>query len=223
MTPLAAPFGLVWPGSSIMLQIRHLLGVLALSIAAGTSFADPAPAAAALRSPGMPMSGVIRKLEGSRLTLELPDGSLSTVLLAPNAVLTAQEKAKFSDIKPHDFVASAGILGQDGRTHAQEVRIFPESMRGAGEGHTPMSLPNQTMTNATVASVSGSMTNATVSNVAAGVLTTVYPGGSTDIVVDPGTPVWSIVTVEREQLLPGSNVMSNSAILTSRRRGAGIN
>jgi hypothetical protein len=194
-----------------MLQVRPLLGMVILGVLASTAAADPAPpapAASALRSPGMPMNGVIRKLEGARLTLELADGSLTTLLLAPHAVLTSQQKAAFSDIKPNDFVASAGILGQDGRTHAQEVRIFPESMRGAGEGHTPMSLPNQTMTNATVASVSASMTNATVSNVGAGVLTTVYPGGSTEIVVDPDTPVWSIVTVDREQLAPGSHVVA---------------
>lgn len=70
-----------------------------------------------------------------------------------------------------------------------------------------MALPNQTMTNATVSQVGpASMTNATVASVAGGVLTTVYPGGSTEIVVDPGTPVWKVVPGDRSRLVPGARL-----------------
>ncbi len=39
----------------------------------------------------------------------------------------------------------------DGTQKAVEIHIFPEAMRGTGEGHRPWDLmPNSTMTNATV-------------------------------------------------------------------------
>jgi hypothetical protein len=39
----------------------------------------------------------------------------------------------------------------DGTQKAVEIHIFPEAMRGSGEGHRPWDLmPNSTMTNATV-------------------------------------------------------------------------
>jgi len=170
-------------------------------------------AAPAGRPPlGTPVNGTIQTLDGSKLVLAEPDGTSVTVLLGADTNITFQQKAAFSDIQPHDFVASAGMLRDDGKTHAQEVRIFPEKMRGAGEGHRPMALPNQTMTNATVTQVGSpaSMTNATVTAVAGGVLTTVYPGGSTEIVVDPGTPIWRIVPTDRSRLTPGSVVRAFS-------------
>jgi hypothetical protein len=187
--------------------------LLALLLAA----ALPMPAAfaqsAAPATPGTPINGTIRALEGSRLVIALADGGSATLLLMPDTRLTAQQKAVFSDIRPHDFIASAGVLGADGRTHAQEVRIFPEAMRGAGEGHRPMALPNQTMTNATVSQIgpAASMTNATVASVSGGVLTTVYPGGSTEIVVDAATPVWRVIAADRSRLTPGAAVRAFAA------------
>jgi hypothetical protein len=123
-----------------------LLLLAPLWISAGAVLADPPPqpATTAPRSPGVPLRGVVRKLDGTRLLVDLKDGTTATLVLTPATVLTAQRKASFSDIQPHDFVASAGMEGSDGKIHAQEVRIFPESMRGVGEGHTPMALPNQT-------------------------------------------------------------------------------
>ena len=174
-------------------------------LAQGSAPAAPSP-------PGAPINGTIQALQGSRLVIAQADGASVTLQLTPDTIVTTQQKAAFSDIQAHDFVASAGVLGKDGRTHAQEVRIFPESMRGAGEGHRPMALPNQTMTNATVSRIgpTGSMTNATVASVAGGVLTTVYPGGSTEIVVDPGTPVWRVISADRSRLVPGAAVRAFS-------------
>ena len=197
-----------------MRSMRRTALLPLLLFTAAVALADPAPTPTV--PPGAPVLGTVRELSGSKLTVAAADGTTTEVQLAPDTVISAQTKASFADIKPHDFIASAGVLGADGKTHAQEVRIFPESMRGVGEGHRPMALPNQTMTNATVASVSapakaapsaGSMTNATVSKIAGGMLTTSYPGGSTAIVVDPETPVWSVQTVDRSRLVPGTKIL----------------
>ena len=51
------------------------------------------------------------------------------------------------------------MRGTDGRIHAVELRIFPESLRGVGEGQRPWDVrPEGVMTNATVGTVS-QMTN----------------------------------------------------------------
>ena len=51
------------------------------------------------------------------------------------------EKRKLTDIKSGDFVASGGVRGTDGKIHAVEVRIFPEELRGTGEGDTTLLKP----------------------------------------------------------------------------------
>ena len=56
-----------------------------------------------------------------------------------------------TDIKPGMFVGSAGMMQPDGSQKAIEVHIFPEAMRGTGEGHYDWDLqPNSKMTNANV-------------------------------------------------------------------------
>ena len=67
----------------------------------------------------------------------------------------------------------------DGSQMALEVLIFPEAMRGAGEGHRPWDLmPESTMTNATVAD--------TVQKVEGHTLTLTYKDGQKTIVVPAG-------------------------------------
>lgn len=189
--------------------MRSLILVLALAavqlpaaaLAEGSPQAATAPATTRLK-------GTVVSLEGSRLTIKADDGVDVALMLTTDTIVTNQVKAAFSDIKSGDFVASAAVEQADGKTHAQELRIFPESMRGLGEGHRPMGMPHQTMTNATVKKVApvahSSMTNATVTKISGGVLTTEYPGGSTDIVIDPDTPVWRIVPAQPSALTPGT-------------------
>jgi hypothetical protein len=61
-------------------------------------------------------------------------------------------KASLSDIKQNSFIGVTGMPQADGSQKAVEVHIFPEALRGTGEGHRPWDLmPNSTMTNAAVA------------------------------------------------------------------------
>jgi hypothetical protein len=98
--------------------------------------------------------GTIDKLDGNNLTVNLKDGSAVTVVLADNAAVFGVEKRSVADIKPGDFLASGGVKGTDGKIHAVEVRIFPETLRGTGEGQRPWDVkPDGVMTNATVGTV----------------------------------------------------------------------
>ena len=107
--------------------------------------------------------------------------------------------------------------------YASEVHIFPESMRGTGEGHRPMDTgPGNTMTNATVSSVGAvkagdaagagnTMTNATVAQVARGEperrLTLTYAGGEKVVIVPANTPIVMVEPADRSLLTPGAHVI----------------
>ena len=80
---------------------------------------------------GTPMSvrGTVEKLDGHSLSVKAKDGALLTVTLAPNFIVSGVAKRSLSDIKPGDYVATNSIKGTDGKLHAVEMHIFPESMR----------------------------------------------------------------------------------------------
>src|SRR5262249_28252873 len=72
--------------------------------------------------------------------------------LTDNVAVRGIVKAALSDIKENSFIGVTGMPQADGSQKAVEIHIFPEAMRGTGEGHRPWDLmPNSTMTNATVA------------------------------------------------------------------------
>jgi len=160
---------------------------------------------------GTRIRGTVDSFDGKTLVVKTPDGQSTSVTVPDALQIRANEKATLSDIKPGDFVASAADKGPDGKVHAEELRIFPEAMRGAGEGHRPMGPnPDRTMTNGTVAvsdPESRTMTNGTVSATGGDRSITVkYKEGETVIVIDPTTPITRIVIADKSLLKPGATV-----------------
>src|SRR5215469_17909220 len=100
------------------------------------------PAGAQQAPQGTPtrIRGTVEKLDGQALTVKSREGQTATIALADNVVIAYLVKKNVGDIKPGDFIASTGIKGTDDKLHAIEVRIFPESLRGAGEGQYPWDL-----------------------------------------------------------------------------------
>ena len=185
--------------------------------------------------PGTRVNGVIDKFEGTTMTIKTQDGQIIAVTVPGDVRIIAAKKASVSDIKAGDFIASAGIEGADGSTHAQEVRIFPEEMRGRGEGHRPMApdpnvAGNRTMTNANVSSVepvSRTMTNATVTSTAAKsgsvVVKTQYKGGETEIEIGPDTPITKMTVADQSILTPGASVAVMAQKSDSGLTATGVN
>jgi hypothetical protein len=102
-------------------------------------------------------------------------------------------------IKPGSFIGTAAVPGADGTLRALEVHVFPESMRGTGEGHRPFDLqPQSTMTNGTVGSVTGT-TGRT--------MTITYQGGEKTIDIPPGTPIVTYEPATRAMLVAGAHVI----------------
>src|SRR5258708_14310625 len=96
----------------------------------------------------MRVRGTIEQADGNALTLESSDGAELKLTLTDSAMIVAVVKASMADIKEGTFLGSAAMPQPDGSQRALEVHIFPEQMRGTGEGHRPYApVPNSTMTN----------------------------------------------------------------------------
>jgi hypothetical protein len=145
------------------------------------------------------INGLIDKADATTLVVNADDASVQTLKLAPKVLILQSRSVTLADIKANDYVASAAVKKEDGKLHSTEVRIFPEALRGAGEGQRPMNDPrNQTMTNATV---TGSVTLG-----GSNVLKVKFPQGESELVVDPGVPVTRIEAVEPGALKAGMKV-----------------
>ena len=117
-----------------------------------------APAGAQQAPQGTPtrVRGTVEKLDGQTLTVKTREGPQVTVTLPPNQPVAYLVKESLADIKDGAFVATTSVKGTDGKNHSVELRIFPESMRGLGEGQYAWDLmPNSLMTNATVTGIAG--------------------------------------------------------------------
>jgi hypothetical protein len=158
------------------------------------------PALAQTPAPdGVPtrISGTVAKLDGNTLSVATRDGQTATVTLTADAAIFGLAKASLADIKPGDFVASGGVKGSDGKIHAVEVRIFPEPLRGAGEGQRPWDVkPDGVMTNATVGTVSQSPDG--------DIIHVTYKGGESEYSVSGDVPILLYVPGDRSLLKPGA-------------------
>lgn len=153
---------------------------------------------AAAQTP-MRIRGTIQTVATETVAVRTEGGETLAILLPANVRYGSVIDRTLADIRPGDFVGSAAMRGRDGRLHAQEVHIFPESQRGSGEGHRPMDLPEQTMTNAAVDGVAEADANGRV-------LTLRYPGGEQRIEVAPDVRVVEMVPGDRTLLVPGAAV-----------------
>lgn len=142
--------------------------------------------------------GRIVAFDGGRLTIATATGGEASVVVPADLPVGALAERRLSDIAAGDYVGSAAMKGPDGKLHAQEVHIFRAEQRGVGEGHRPMDLPDQTMTNATVAEVAAPTDG--------GVLKLKYPGGEQTILVGPEARVVALVAGDRSLLKPGATV-----------------
>jgi hypothetical protein len=127
--------------------------------------------------------GTIESAQSGTLSVKLTDGAQAKLMLEPNAKIVAVVKASMADIKEGTFIGSAAVPQPDGTQRAVEVHIFPEEMRGTGEGHRPYApVPQGTMTN-------GATAGSPVKGIQGSMITIKYKEGEKKIVVPPNTPV----------------------------------
>ncbi|MBV9890731.1 MAG: hypothetical protein JO090_07590, partial [Rhizobacter sp.] len=118
--------------------------LLALALCATTAFAQGSPPTTRLR-------GTIEKIDATTMVLKERNGQTMTLAIAEDLRVSEVMPVDPSTIQAGAFVGTAAVTGADGKLSALEVLVFPEAMRGTGEGHTQWDLqPGSTMTNATV-------------------------------------------------------------------------
>jgi uncharacterized protein DUF5666 len=155
--------------------------------------------ATALAQDAVRIRGAIERLDGSTYVIKARDGAELKVALADNAQIAGVVKASLSDIKQGSFVGVTAMPKADGSQSALEVHIFPEAMRGTGEGHYPWDLqPQSTMTNANVEQA--------VTAVDGQTLTLKYKDGEKKIFVAANTPIVVYVQGDKSDLKPGAKV-----------------
>ena len=156
------------------------------------------PLAALAQQPArVRLRGTLEAVSATGLTLRQRNGDRVELALAPDFTVTEVYPVTLADIRSGSFVGVGAMPQADGTQRAIAVTVFPEAMRGTGEGHHPFDfLPQSTMTNATVAEVAGSPDGERM------VLR--YKDGEKTIVVPPGTPIVSLRPGERSLLVPGA-------------------
>jgi hypothetical protein len=153
----------------------HSLGMMGLAATLA------APLAWAQESPSVRVRGAIERIDGSIYVVKARDGAELKLTVADKPSIATLVKASLADIKQGSFVGVTAMPQPDGSLSAVEVHIFPEAMRGTGEGHYPWDLrPQSTMTNANVEQVGVTVDGRT--------LTLKYKDGEKKIFVPADTP-----------------------------------
>lgn len=193
------------PGSIIVR--RFLLPFIAVLALAGPTVAET-----------IRVRATIDTVAATSLQVTTRAGAKQIIALTASTIIVAIVPIKLEDIKPGSFIGSAAMPQPDGTQRALEVHVFPESMRGTGEGHRPFDLqPQSTMTNGSVGSVTGSVGRT---------LTVSYQGGEKTIVVPPDTPIVTYEPGSSALLVPNAHVIvmateAADGVLTATRVSVG--
>jgi hypothetical protein len=174
--------------------VRPLVIMAALAASSLCALAQQPPTPSRVR-------GTIEAVDGDVLAVKSRAGEDFKLHMGGDMRLLGITRIALSDIKIGSFVGATTVPGPDGSNNAVEVHVFPENMRGTGEGSRPFDLrPNSTMTNATVAeSVAGNDGHT---------LLVKYKDGEKKVVVSPDTPVVTYVPADKSELKPGAKIIA---------------
>jgi hypothetical protein len=173
---------------------RRVFGLAGITLLLTTS------ASFAQQTQTVRVRGTVDAVEGPILIVKSRDGQTTyKIKLTDNVSVRGIVRANLADIKENSFIGVTGMPQADGGQKAVEIHIFPEPMRGTGEGHRPWDLqPGSTMTNATVAQL--------VKGVDGDVITLKYKEGEKKIVVTPQTTIVTYVPGDKSELKPGAKI-----------------
>ena len=174
--------------------VRPLFAVAMVAASSIYAIAQQPPAPSRVR-------GTIEGVDGDVLAVKSRGGEDVKLHMTGDLRVVGITKISLSDIKVGSFIGTTTVPGPDGGQNAVEVHVFPEDMRGTGEGSRPYDLrPNSTMTNATVSqSVVGNDGHT---------LLIKYKDGEKKVVVSPETPVVTYVPADKSELKPGAKVIA---------------
>ena len=159
------------------------------------------------------LKGQITSVASSSFDMTSSTGDVPVAWNAKTRIASL-EPAKLADITQGMFVGTAAIPEPDGSLKAVEVHIFPEELRGTGEGFRPFpQLPQGTMTNATVTDIVGTQGSVSDDDLT---LTLKYKDGEKKVRVPKGTPIVLLGAGDASLLKPQAKVS-----VTGARDGSG--
>jgi hypothetical protein len=148
--------------------------------------------------------GTIDRVEGDTYIVKARGGAELKVTLAEKAMVVALIKASLADIKQGSYVGVSGMPQADGSQKALEVHIFPEAMRGVGDGHRGWDLqPSSTMTNGNVEQTTASSDGQ--------ILLLKFKDGEKKIVVPPDIPIVVYTPGDKSELKAGASIFISAA------------
>lgn len=173
---------------------RPLLAVAMVGLSSIYALAQQPPVPSRIR-------GTIERVDGDVASVKSRSGEDVKLQFTPDLRVSGIVRIALADVKPGSFIGTTTVPGPDGGQNAVEVHVFPESMRGTGEGSRPWDLrPNSSMTNATVAeSVIGNDGHT---------LLVKYKGGEKKVFVSAETPVVTYVPGDRSDLKAGAKIIA---------------
>ena len=146
--------------------------------------------------------GAIESVDGDTMTVKARSGEDFKLRMTGDIKVVGITRISMADIKVGSFIGATTVPGPDGKQNALEVHVFPENMRGTGEGSRPYDLrPNSTMTNATVSESVASNDGHS--------LVVKYKDGEKKVEVSPDTPVVTYVAADKSDLKPGAKVIAS--------------
>jgi hypothetical protein len=176
---------------STLFRPLAILAVVAASSFSAIAQQPPAPSR---------VRGTIEGIDGEVLSVKSRSGDDVQLHMTGDMRVVGIIRISLADIKVGSFIGTTTVQGSDGNHNAVEVHVFPENMRGTGEGSRPYDLrPDSTMTNATVETVAGNDGR---------VLLVKYKDGEKKVVVSPDTPVVTYVPADRSDLKAGAKVIA---------------
>jgi hypothetical protein len=167
---------------------------------ASTCAALLAASFAAAQAPGIVrVRATIESVDGQTIMAKSRDGAPMKIHLADNAPVNEVVKVPLSDIKPNSYIAITAMPQPDGSQKATAIIIFPEAMRGVGDGHRPWDyVPNSTMTNGTV--------DTSVASVNGEKLVVKYKDGEKTVFITPETLIATYVKKSLADLKAGEKI-----------------
>lgn len=189
-----------------MKQANILVVAAAFLLTALPSLAQEKMSGGPPPAPPTRLRATIEKFDNGMATVQTQTGETAVVAVGPKTNISGVAARKLSEIKPNEFIGVTAMADKDGTMHATEVHIFPEQMRGAGEGHYPWDKgPNSSMTNGAVAGMVDSSDGKTY--------TISYKdratGKMSDVKIDisPDIPIVAFVPGDQSLLKPGAHTV----------------
>jgi hypothetical protein len=144
--------------------------------------------------------GTVQSFDGQKIAIATKSDGVVRLAVTEQTGINGLAAKTVADIGDNTFIGATAVKSSAGRWQATEIHIFPESMRGAGEGHYAWDLPESSMTN-------GAVTGNT-SGGGGRTLRVKYKDGETEVDVTAKTVIVALTAGDRALLKPGASVFA---------------